>query len=340
MTKIYLFCKGATARAKVEGQITAKAVGLPVEILWDADWQPLRRILKVRCGDVERSVELGSRKTGIIPWECLTAGQMLEIGLDGWDEDGSLRIPTNWAKCEIVRQSVADADGDAAQNPTPPEASGMPGEDGGYYTPSVDSDGNLTWTASREDMPAAAGANIKGPKGDTGAQGPQGTQGPKGDTGDQGPQGDTGAKGDKGDKGDTGAAGYTPVRGVDYWTEADKQEIIDSIPSGGTGAGGEDGGYYIPSVDSDGNLSWAASKSGMQAVSGANIKGPQGQKGDTGAQGPKGDTGAKGDTGEKGDTGAAGYTPVKGTDYWTAAERQAMIDDVLAAIPVGDEVSY
>lgn len=50
--------------------------------------------------------------------------------------------------------------------------------------------------------------------------------------------------------------------------------------------------------------------------------------------------GPQGPQGPKGDTGPAGYTPVKGTDYWTAAERQAMIDDVLVAIPVGDEVSY
>ena len=36
-------------------------------------------------------------------------------------------------------------------------------------------------------------------------------------------------KGDKGDKGDTGADGYTPVRGTDYWTEADKAEIVDEL---------------------------------------------------------------------------------------------------------------
>ena len=32
-------------------------------------------------------------------------------------------------------------------------------------------------------------------------------------------------KGDKGDKGDVGAAGYTPIRGTDYWTASDKAEI-------------------------------------------------------------------------------------------------------------------
>lgn len=36
-------------------------------------------------------------------------------------------------------------------------------------------------------------------------------------------------KGDKGDKGDTGDAGYTPQRGVDYWTDEDKTEIVNSV---------------------------------------------------------------------------------------------------------------
>lgn len=44
-----------------------------------------------------------------------------------------------------------------------------------------------------------------------------------------------GAKGDKGEKGDTGATGatgadgYTPQKGVDYWTETDKAEIVDDV---------------------------------------------------------------------------------------------------------------
>lgn len=34
-----------------------------------------------------------------------------------------------------------------------------------------------------------------------------------------------GSKGSKGDTGEAGAAGYSPVRGTDYWTDADKAEI-------------------------------------------------------------------------------------------------------------------
>ena len=69
----------------------------------------------------------------------------------------------------------------------------------------------------------------QGPKGDTGAQGPQGIQGNPGATGPQGPKGDTGSQGIQGEVGPKGDDGYTPVRGTDYWTDADKAEIEEYI---------------------------------------------------------------------------------------------------------------
>ena len=82
---------------------------------------------------------------------------------------------------------------------------------------------------------------IQGPKGDTGdvgPQGPAGEQGPKGDkgdTGEQGPQGIQGPKGDTGDigpqgpQGPAGADGHTPVKGTDYFTEADIAAIKEGL---------------------------------------------------------------------------------------------------------------
>lgn len=79
---------------------------------------------------------------------------------------------------------------------------------------------------------------------------------------------------------------------------------------------------------------------------------PKGDKGDTGAQGQKGDkgdtgeTGPKGDKGDTGETGAQGpqgpqgpqgiqgeegYTPVKGVDYFTAAEVAEITEDAAEA---------
>ena len=69
-------------------------------------------------------------------------------------------------------------------------------------------------------------------------------------------------------------------------------------PKGDTGAAGEDGGYYAPSVDDEGNLTWTASKTDMPAVDGTNIKGPKGDTGATGAQGPAGATGPAGADGK------------------------------------------
>ena len=60
------------------------------------------------------------------------------------------------------------------------------------------------------------------------------------------------------------------------------------------GEPGEDGGYYQPAVDAAGNLTWAASKSGMPDIAAANIKGPQGPAGADGAPGAKGEDGDSG----------------------------------------------
>ena len=87
-------------------------------------------------------------------------------------------------------------------------------------------------------------------------------------------------------------------------------------------------------------------------ITAAQLTGPQGPKGDTGEQGPQGIQGPKGDTGEqgpqgktgpqgpKGDTGPQGPKPVKGTDYWTAADQDKIVKDVLAALPVWNGGSY
>ena len=42
----------------------------------------------------------------------------------------------------------------------------------------------------------------------------------------------------------------------------------------------------------------------------------------------------------KGDKGDKGDTPVKGTDYWTAADKQGIVSDVLAALPTWEGGSY
>lgn len=63
------------------------------------------------------------------------------------------------------------------------------------------------------------------------------------------------------------------------------------------------GTYYVPSVASNGDLSWTNTGNRVNPPT-VNIRGPQGLKGETGDTGPQGIQGPKGDTGATGPQGA------------------------------------
>ncbi|VQE18470.1 putative collagen-like surface-anchored protein [Streptococcus pneumoniae] len=112
--------------------------------------------------------------------------------------------------------------------------------------------------------------NIKGPKGDKGADGA------KGEKGAQGERGLTGAQGVKGEKGDQGERGLTGSKG----------EKGDQGERGLTGAQGAKG---------------AKGEQGLQGRDGAQgPKGADGQRGPAGPQGPKGEQGNPGTPGKDG----------------------------------------
>ena len=57
----------------------------------------------------------------------------------------------------------------------------------------------------------------------------RGEKGEKGDKGDTGDTGATGPTGPKGDTGEQGPQGYTPIKGTDYFTDADKAEMVEEV---------------------------------------------------------------------------------------------------------------
>lgn len=137
-------------------------------------------------------------------------------------------------------------------------------------------------------------------KGETGPIGPQGLQG---EVGPVGPQGETGPQGPVGPEGPKGADGTMTFE--DLTPEQKASLKGDKGDKGDTGAAGPQG-----------------------------EPGPKGDKGDPGPQGPKGDpgeTGAQGPQGLQGEPGTNGTTPVKGVDYWTAADQTSIINQLKSA---------
>lgn len=179
---------------------------------------------------------------------------------------------------------------------------GDPGADG--VTPHIGANGN--WFLGENDT-GKPSRGEKGEKGDTGAIGPRGEAGPQGATGKDGTNGKDGVDGKPGA---AGADGVTPHIG-------------------------DNGNWYIGSTDT-GDPSRGAT--GAKGDTGAT--GPAGPVGPQGPAGAPGKDGAQGEKGDKGDTGTPGKAPVRGTDYWTAADKQEIVNDVLAELPDGTEVSY
>ena len=182
-------------------------------------------------------------------------------------------------------------------------------------TISTDDSGINIWTATLTDGSTyqfEVRNGQRGEKGDTGEQGPQGPQGIQGEVGPQGEKGDTGDTGPKGDKGDTGEQGPQGEKG-------------ETGATGAQGPAGADG--VSPTV--------STSKSGK--VTTITFVDATGTKTATISDGADGE---KGDTGDTGPAGADGYTPVRGTDYWTAADQEQIVSDVLAALPNAQGVSF
>lgn len=164
-------------------------------------------------------------------------------------------------------------------------------------------------------------------------------------------------------KGDPGEDGLTPEIKDGYWWIGDtntgvRAEGVDGKDGadGKDGRDGEDGangvnGVGVKSIEqtttsiadggnnvftvtlTNGNKSTFTVKNGSKGSTGA--KGDKGEKGDTGAtglQGVKGDKGEKGATGANGKDGKDGYTPQKGVDYFTEAEKVEMVNAVRAQL--------
>lgn len=118
----------------------------------------------------------------------------------------------------------------------------------------------------------------------------------------------------KGDKGDKGEDGYSPEKGVDYWTQEDVEAIDKKVS--------DEINYVNTSMQYATRTAAAAKAEANAATAAANAAVADLQA--------KADAGAF--KGDKGDPGEDGYTPVRGTDYWTAEDIAAIKGYVDTAI--------
>ena len=140
-------------------------------------------------------------------------------------------------------------------------------------------------------------------------------------------KGADGAPGKDGPTGAPGKDGHSPV--------------VTATKSGKTTTINVDGAAIATVEDGADGKPGAAGADGITPTIGSNGHWYLGSE-DTGkpSRGATGAPGKDGADGKPGAAGADGITPVKGTDYWTAADKQEIVNSVIAALPDGTEVSY
>ena len=124
LTSIKLTVNGAQAWATVTGPLTSGMVGLPVTIEYDEAWVGLTKNLVCRCsrngssGEEYRSI-LNVENTTNVAHEVMKTGMFLYLGVEGYNADGTLVIPTVWAMCGAIEKGANTGD-DLSSDPTLP----------------------------------------------------------------------------------------------------------------------------------------------------------------------------------------------------------------------------
>lgn len=209
MTSIDFAVEGTVASATLDGVLTAGAVGIPVNLSWDADWDDLVKTLVCQSGTGKHLV-LRVEDTAVVPPAALRLDKFgrntLFLGLEGRNPDGTLVLTSTLTRVgEILPGAIAE--GDPAVIPGSPAWMTVVGE----------------VQELKEQVFAMEEALWLGKPGQS--QLPEG-----GSTGQVlAKKSDANQDAQWIDLPENGQDGYTPVKGTDYWTEADKQEILSEL---------------------------------------------------------------------------------------------------------------
>lgn len=100
-------------------KITAGSVGIEAHFEFSADWEGLNKAAVFETDSQKIAVELLSDRVKV-PWElCAEAGADVIVGVYGTDENGSIVIPTVYAKLDTVSVGASTEGASNAGEPSP-----------------------------------------------------------------------------------------------------------------------------------------------------------------------------------------------------------------------------
>lgn len=311
--------KGCTIALRQPPLASGTVGAATVAFHFDADWDGTVRTAVFRTHGKNVLVLLENDRCALPP-EAAAGGDVL-LGAFGVCGEKTLTTPF----CRLAVAKGVPTAGDAADGVTPSLGAQLLAAYGRLTAATAEAAaGNAAAVRVTEDGGGLHFAFTlpKGDKGDTGAKGDAFTYG---DFTEAQLEALKGAKGDKGDRGAKGEPGYTPVKGVDYWTEDDEAAMTAAKNNASIAAGNANSTAEV----AEARALEAQDAAGKANAAAANLQAKADAGDFNGAPGAKGD---KGDTGDKGEPGADGYTPVRGTDYWTDADKAAINADIAAQV--------
>lgn len=321
-----------------------------VFFMFSDEWKNLRKIAQFRQSKLKRNVDIDSSNFCYVPNEMLP-DMRGELSIVGYPQDTASAIIATANSLILNFVQGFESSGEPAVPPTPDLYQKLVNN----FDVKIGDLSDLT-TDNKDNLVEAINEVAKSGGGSGGGKDGTGIESItyKGEDEDGGnmytvlltdgtsyditaPKGAKGDKGDAGGKGDTGAPGKAATIQVGEVTTGvagtpasvsnvgtDEAAIFDfTIPRGDKGADGADG--ITPHIGDNGNWYLGTTDTGKPS------------RGETGLQGSVGPVGPQGPQGEKG---ADGKTPVKGTDYWTAADKQEIIDDIHPAYYIDLEGEY
>lgn len=210
--------------------LTSGMVGQTVEFEYSADFDGLTLTAVFTNGKKTVDV-LNPDKQCVIPHEVLdTVGTVVKVGIYAVRGD-ELVIPTVYATIGIVLKG-ADPSGDTSADPTLPVWAQLQTLIGDLADLETDAKDNLVAAINEAAQTGGGGSASIAMRVDGGYIQYSTDKGKTwvnliAEADLKGDKGDTGATGATGKDGADGADGHTPVKGTDYWTTEDKQEIVD-----------------------------------------------------------------------------------------------------------------